>query len=729
MATILFSAIGTAIGGPLGGAIGALVGRQVDSAIIGQGNVSGPRLKELEITTSSYGATLGRHFGRMRIPGTIIWSTDLVEASETSGGKNQPDVTTYSYSVSFAVALASRPIASIGRIWADGRLLRGEAGDIKVGGAMRIYTGEDDQEVDPLIAQIEGDDLSPAYRGLAYVVFEDLELSEFYNRIPALTFEIIADGLFGLAEIVEEVVDETDANVPLDGLAGLSCEGPLTELLAQLDPIFPIDADASGQTMVFARERLQAAPIMLPEPAIAVEDGDFGGNAGYARRRSPPRERPLEILRYYDIDRDYQPGLQRASGRPGPGQPRTVEMPASMTAATALSLADRMRQKADWSRDRLSWRTCELDPAVAPGAVVSVADFAGRWRVEEWELRDRGVELSLVRIVPDGTDAPSPPAVDPGRINHPVDLQAPPTSLAAFELPADGQEGINTLRVYAAVSSSGANWSGAALFSDDGTGSLQSLGPSGRMRNILGTAIEALPPANPLLVDRDRSLTVELLANDMSLANASPGQLAAGANKALVGSEIVQFARADPLGGRTWRLSGLLRGRGGTESAVGAHQPGDQFILLDQRLRLLDPSRVPTGPSAEIVAAGRGDPDPVAGAIGMRGISLRPLKPVHPRADTLLDGSLSLGWTRRARGSWLWPDGVETPLVEESEGYLVTFGDPSSPSASWTVSSNGLVLSSTEIAGLTALLEGGSFFVQQIGSYGMSEPCFVTQLA
>ena len=79
MATILFSAIGTALGGPLGGAIGALVGRQVDSAIIGQGSVSGPRLKELEITTSSYGTVLGRHFGRMRVPGTIIWSTDLIE--------------------------------------------------------------------------------------------------------------------------------------------------------------------------------------------------------------------------------------------------------------------------------------------------------------------------------------------------------------------------------------------------------------------------------------------------------------------------------------------------------------------------------------------------------------------------------------------------------------------------------------------------------------------------
>ena len=686
MATLLFSALGTAVGGPLGGLVGALVGQQVDNAIIGQGKVSGPRLKELEITTSSYGSAIGRHFGRMRVPGHIIWSTDLVESSETSGGKNQPDVTTYSYSVSFAVALSSRPILSIGRIWADGRLLRGEAGDLKANGTMRIHTGHDDQEIDPIIEQIEGADLSPAFRGLAYVVFEDLDLSEFYNRIPALTFEVIADETFGLSEIVEEVVDDADAQVSLDGLSGFSCEGPLGDALLQIDPIFPIDADASGSTMLFSPERMQSEPISLPEPALSVDDGDFGGASGYARRRSAPRERPLEILRYYDVARDYQPGLQRASGRPGPGQPRTVEIAASMSATTAFSLADRMRQKADWSRDRLSWRTCELDPAVKPGSLVSVPAFPGRWRVLDWELRDKGIELSLVRVVPGGTETPPPAAVDPGRINPLPDVPAPPTTLSAFELPPDGSGTANTVRIYAAASSSGSTWSGAALYSDDGNGSVQSLGPSGKARCVIGTVSNPLNSASPVLVDRQNSITVELIADDMTLLNASAAQLAAGANKALVGAEIVQFARADPLGNRIWRLSGLLRGRGGTETAVLGHTSDETFVLIDQRTRLLDATRIAAGPASLILAAGLGDPEPVSSAIGLRGISLRPLSPVGGKIVALADGSLQLCWTRRARGAWLWLDGAETPLVEEAESYLVTFGDPASPVANWTVS-------------------------------------------
>lgn len=172
-------------GGPLGGALGALIGRQVDATIIGGRKIEGPRLKELSVQTSSYGSALPLHFGRIRASGTVIWATELVERREKSGGgKGRPSVTNFSYSASFAVAVASRPIAGIGRIWADGNLLRGEAGDLKVGGQLRVYSGQGDQPVDPLLAQAEGMARNPAYRGLAYVVFEDLELADFGNRIP-----------------------------------------------------------------------------------------------------------------------------------------------------------------------------------------------------------------------------------------------------------------------------------------------------------------------------------------------------------------------------------------------------------------------------------------------------------------------------------------------------------------------------------------------------------------
>ena len=188
MATLVFGSIGTAIGGPLGGAIGALVGRQADRALFGAPGRQGPRLREMDVTLSTYGQPIPRVYGRMRKAGAVIWATELQEHADALGtGKGQPALTTYSYTANLAVALSSRPIQQIGRIWADGKLLRGAAGDLKVGGSLRVYLGSEDQPADHLIAAAEGETRCPAFRGLAYVGFEGLELATFGNRVPALT--------------------------------------------------------------------------------------------------------------------------------------------------------------------------------------------------------------------------------------------------------------------------------------------------------------------------------------------------------------------------------------------------------------------------------------------------------------------------------------------------------------------------------------------------------------
>src|SRR5689334_1371054 len=149
MATLVFSTIGTALGGPIGSAIGALVGQSIDQQLLAPAR-RGPRVGDLGVQTSSYGTQVPRIYGAMRVAGSVIWSTDLIEQSDTAGAKGQPDVT-YSYTVSMAVAVSSRPIRSIGRIWADGKLIRGAAGDFKVGTKFRFASGDEDQEVDPSI--------------------------------------------------------------------------------------------------------------------------------------------------------------------------------------------------------------------------------------------------------------------------------------------------------------------------------------------------------------------------------------------------------------------------------------------------------------------------------------------------------------------------------------------------------------------------------------------------
>jgi len=729
MATLVFGALGTLIGGPLGGALGALAGRQVDSIIFGGGNRQGPRLKELAPTASSYGVAIPRHFGRMRVPGSIIWATDLVEHEQTEGGgKGRPSVTTYTYTASFAVALSSRPIRSVGRIWADGNLLRGAAGDLKASGTYRLYTGEGDQDADPLMVEVEGEATCPAYRGLAYAVFEDLDLGEFYNRIPSLTFEVIADdGPFTVQTLLEDVFADAEAGLALPGITGFTCEGPLSETLEALDPIFPMDCDASGDQLVIARERLQAASIVLPEAAISVDDGDFGGRTGYARKREPHPLSPPEVLRYYDVDRDYQPGLQRATGRPGPGQPRTVELPAALTAVDARNLVEAMAKRANWARDTLAWRTTEMDPNVTPGALVNVPGQLGLWRVTEWEWRDRGIEFALSRVEPAGINAAATVA-DPGRTNPPGDRAVVPTWLAAFELPWDGTGNGDASATFAAATAANSSWSGAALYVDHGDGQLLPLGSTGRTRCLIGTAAGVLGIANPLLFDRANSVIVTLVGADMTLPNATPRQMAMGANRALLGKEIIQFAQATPLGDGRWKLSGLLRGRGGTEYAVAGHVADEPFVLLDGKPTALDPQLVGAAQATLIAAIGLGDTTAVTSPIALQGITLRPLAPVHPRSRTEGDGSMVLEWTRRARGAVSWLDGVDAPLHEQSEAYIVSYGPLAAPVAVWQVAEPALTLSPVIVATLSGQLAGGVFHVRQQGTYALSDPLELTHL-
>jgi hypothetical protein len=728
MATLLLSAVGTLVGGPFGGALGALAGRQIDSAIIGSGRREGPRLKELAITSSSYGDPIARHYGHMRSSGTIIWATDLVESRETSGGgKGQPKTTTYSYSVSFAVALASRPIAGIGRIWADGNLLRGPSGDLKTGGSLRIYRGTGEQPVDPLLAAAEGS-ACPAFRGCAYVVFEDLQLADFGNRIPALTFEIFAsEGPVALAELLETAEIDVETGGSMPELAGFTQDGgSLAAHLSVIDSVYPVTAHAGGTALSVTAEDASAEPIPLPEASRGWEEGDFGAESGHRRQRQAGEAQAPRALRYYDIARDYQPGIQRAEGRTPPGYVRTLEFPAALSADNARLLANRIAQRESWRGETLSWRITELDPAVAPGSLVRAPGVAGVWQVEGWEWRERGIELSLRRLPP--VARASQPG-DAGTAAVAPDLFAAPTQLQAFEVPWNGYGSSDTPSVFAAASSAGAGWKGAALYSVR-EGELIPIGTAGRSRAIIGQTSAALAPSGATRFESRAAIEIELVAADLLLEPATLAAIANGANRMLVGDEILQFAHAEPIGGGHWRLEGILRGRGGSEAAAArGHAPGTPVALLDERLTTLDPGVLPASGEASIAALGQADDAPVVAEIASRGWSLRPIPPVHPRQQIAVDGGWEFSWIRRARGKWEWLDGVDAPLVEEIEAYRVGLGPADSPLRSWETQVPAISFTSAESAELTANHANEHLWVRQVGEHALSDPLLLATIA
>ncbi|WP_234612506.1 baseplate multidomain protein megatron [Agrobacterium vitis] len=196
MATLVFQAAGAAIGsifGPvgtmLGRAVGSLAGNMVDQALInGSSTTTGWHLSSARIGGASEGTALNRAYGTVRIGGTLIWATRFEEktTTETSGSKSTGSKTkSYDYYGNLALALCEGPVAAIRRVWADGEEV--DLTEVE----MRFYPGSEDQGVDPLIAAKQGEGNAPAYRGVAYVVFERLPLDDYGNRLPVLQFEVI----------------------------------------------------------------------------------------------------------------------------------------------------------------------------------------------------------------------------------------------------------------------------------------------------------------------------------------------------------------------------------------------------------------------------------------------------------------------------------------------------------------------------------------------------------
>jgi hypothetical protein len=175
-------------------------------------NLQGPRMGDLKVQSSAYGNAIPIVYGAMRLAGNMIWSTPIIETahvtSQESGGKGfgggqTVNNTNYTYSQSFAIALCEGEIIGVRKIWANGEIIYNVADDADIDtlaasnanvAGIRFYTGSETQQPDARIQADVGAANCPAYRGLAYVVFEDLQLADYGNRTPNLEFEVIGAG-------------------------------------------------------------------------------------------------------------------------------------------------------------------------------------------------------------------------------------------------------------------------------------------------------------------------------------------------------------------------------------------------------------------------------------------------------------------------------------------------------------------------------------------------------
>ncbi len=691
MATIILGTAGQIFGGPIGGLIGTAIGGALDRNVFGgsgrpreRGRTANPALQ-----SATYGEPIPIIVGRMRTAGNLIWSSGIAERSATSGGSKSsgPTSTSFSYAASFAVGLVAGPIAGIGRVWADGKLIRASDGTFMTPTVMRLHAGSADQLVDPLIAAAQGPAGTPAFRGMAYVVFEDMPLGDYGNRIPNLTFEVMAD---------DATIDAGMAMIRIAAIAGyqgLTTVGPFPALTGYMvgratslaDALAPLLATADAS--LTAREGLAVVAVGDAIAALPTGVGDArrqgDSRPAERQRRASADAQPGSLeLAYYDPDRDYQPGLTRvrSGSRPAIDQ-RSIA--AAMTPETARRLVIDLLAKGEAARFeqtiRLPWRWLEL----VAGDTISVAASPGLWRIRERRFENFVVHLDLVRVRAAMT-VQAPEAIALRRMmstgdgasgaTESADPIAPigATQLHILDLPALPGDPADRPRLWIAANSDSARWRRAGVsVSLDAGASYTSLGAivGG---TVIGTMLTALAPGSPCRWDRFGVADVELISDRDWLEGRSEAAVLAGGNLALVGDELIQFVEVEPLAPQRFRLRGLLRGRRGTEAAVRGHCAGERFVLIDPaRMLPCDPPLDALGRALRFVATGHGDADMLPFSTFMSGVGLRPLSPCRLRVRHHPDG-LAVTWVRRSRAGYGWHDFVDAPLGETAESYAVT---------------------------------------------------------
>jgi len=179
------------------------------------------------------------------------------------------------------------------------------------------------------------------------------------------------------------------------------------------------------------------------------------------------------------------------------------------------------------------------------------------------------------------------------------------------------------------------------------------------------------------MIDSASALTVVL--SQGALYSVTELAMLGGANYFAYGAdgrwEIIAAKTCTLVSGKTYTLTNLLRGRYGTEWAMGLHVGGDTLVLLDT----IDTSLIASSSSAiglsylyRGITLDRDISTDSNKTFAYRGVNLKPLAPVY------LNGSIdpstsdwSLSWVRRTRDGGEWRDGVDASLGEASESYAI----------------------------------------------------------
>ena len=224
----------------------------------------------------------------------------------------------------------------------------------------------------------------------------------------------------------------------------------------------------------------------------------------------------------------------------------------------------------------------------------------------------------------------------------------------------------NQGRVLLAATGLGLHWRGVSIYAN--FHGVEKLVSEINEPSVMGTCITPLADLHEFLLDRKSKLIVNIISGE--LTSATEDEFDCGKNIALLGDEIIQFRYAKLVASNQYELSHIVRAKFGSPKATAT--PGHRFVLLDHTVQSVTIPHEYIGRKIDFKFISNGHPYDMAEQTSLvyNAECLKPLSPVHIRCK--INGKQALiNWTRRARINGSWRDGVDVPIGEENERYLV----------------------------------------------------------
>lgn len=727
MLGLLFGTLGAFASRALGGslALGYFFGGAVASIFRRPRARSAPSLDEFGIQRSEYGLPIVQAYGTPRAPGNVIWFGQVQKVpiyAKTENGfgvfsfllGERKEVIGWRYYATWASSICAAPPAGIGgidRIWLDGDLVFDTSAEADAAtleksqawiadGTIKLYLGGAEQPADPIHQEIEGGTV-PAYRDQAYIRFHKWELSKHGNRVPNVEARVIAAGQADgapLSDIVTDIcgqvgIEAADLDVSdlTDTVAGYAIrqQGPARNALQPLMLAYHVDI-AQDDVMRFLKrgERTVITGAVAETDLGAFEAGTAPPESlelTYEAERSMPR---TVNVHYLDTTRQGEVSTQTAGRELTVSEAvANVDLPILLTANQAARIA-RIELDQLWSARKAARLTLSSEFLyLLPGDVVRVPHkgFTHDLRFQQITIGANG----LIEVAAMPADLEIYKAEAAGESGGGL-LAGGAAAVRLYDcrgymldLPALRREHGEDIAAYLAATideADAADFAGADLHISRDGGATWTLSGLAVAPSVIGDCDSILENASPWRWDAKNTLHVTI--RNGALASASETAVLNGANLAYVGEiggafELIQFQTAEAAGGNVYILSGLLRGRFGTEGATAGHGPGETFVLLEEpalaRVRLETTDRG-AGILYKLLGPGMEIADVTAQTFTLDNINLKPWAPVHLEAERHRNGTWEMKWIRRARYDGELSD-AGVPLREKWERYIVQILD------------------------------------------------------